>query len=106
VERWRQRIADYCRQEGLALELVFADRSVGGAELVRPGWTALLDVLNPKGAQMVVIPTDAHLSCDPVLQADMRTQLAAAGAMALVMPIRTRLVVVESNTKGRLKISG
>ena len=106
VERWRQRIADYCRQEGLALELVFADRGVNGGELVRPGWTALLDVLNPKDAQMVVIPADNHLSPDQVFQADMRAQLAAAGAMALVMPARARAVVVESNTEGRSWING
>jgi hypothetical protein len=62
VERWRQRIAEYCRAEGLALELVFADAGVPDTEPLRPGWTALLDVLNPKDAQMVIVPSEAHLS--------------------------------------------
>jgi len=86
VKRWRARITDYCRQEGLALELVFADSAVSDTEVVRPGWTALLDVLNPRNAQLVVVPSDDHLSRDPVLRADLRAQLAAAGAMAVVMP--------------------
>ena len=106
VERWRVRIAEYCRQEGLALELVFADLAVSDAESVRPGWTALLDVLNPKDAQMVVVPTEDHLSRDPVLRADMRAQLAAAGAMALVMPVRARLVAVKPHEEGRTQING
>ncbi len=101
VERWRGRIADYCQQEGLALELVFADLAVSDTELVRLGCTALLDVLNPRDAQMVVLPTDGHLSRDPVLRADMRAQLAAAGAMALVMPARTRLVASETTDEHR-----
>ncbi len=106
VERWRARIAEYCRQEGLALELVFADLAVSDTELVRPGWTALLDVLNPKDAQMVVVPTDDHLSRDLVLRADLRAQLAAAGAMALVMPLRSRLVAVNPQQNGRTQING
>jgi len=89
VERWRGRIADYCQQEGLALELMFADLAVSDTELVRPGWTALLDVLGQTGGQ-VVVPTEDHLSRHPVLRADLRAQLAAAGAMALVMPARGR----------------
>ena len=101
VERWRARIADYCRQEGLALELVFADLAVSDTELVRAGWTALLDVLNPGDAQMVVVPTEEHLSRDPVLRADMRAQLAAAGAMALVMPARARRTTHETTNGHR-----
>ena len=101
VERWRARIAEYCAQEGLALELVFADLAVRDTELVRAGWTALLDVLNLKDAQIVVVPTEDHLSRDPVLKADLRAQLAAAGAMALVMPARTRSTVQETTNAYR-----
>ena len=101
VERWRARIAEYCAQEGLALELVFADLAVRDTELLRPGWTALLDVLNLKDAQIVVVPTEDHLSRDPVLKADLRAQLAAAGAMALVMPARTRSTVQETTNAYR-----
>jgi hypothetical protein len=43
VERWRVRIAAFCRVEGLALELVFADSAVSGTELVRPGWIFTLN---------------------------------------------------------------
>ncbi len=101
VERWRARIAEYCAQEGLALELVFADLAVRDTELLRAGWTALLDVLNLKDAQIVVVPTEDHLSRDPVLKADLRAQLAAAGAMALVMPARTRSTVQETTNAYR-----
>ncbi len=101
VERWRARIAEYCAQEGLALELVFADLAVSDTELVRAGWTALLDVLNLKDAQIVVVPTEDHLSRDPVLRADLRAQLAAAGARALVMPARARSTVQETTNAYR-----
>jgi DNA invertase Pin-like site-specific DNA recombinase len=95
VERWRVRIAAFCRVEGLALELVFADSAVSDTELVRPGWTALLDVLGSKGAQVVVVPAEDHLSRDPVLRADMRAQLAAVGVTVVVMPARMRLTAAR-----------
>jgi len=81
----RRQIGAYCAREGLALELVFADSGIGDAELVRPGWTALLDALRRTGGPVVVLPTLDHLSRDPVLRAELRTQLSAAGATVTVM---------------------
>lgn len=86
VERWRTRIASYCGHEGMALELVFADVDVASTQLVRPAWTALLDVLALREFHMVIVPSGDHLSCDPLLQADLRAQLAAAGAVVVAMP--------------------
>ena len=56
VRRLRQQIGEYCAREGLALELVFADSGMGDAELVRPGWTALLDVLGQATGPVVAGP--------------------------------------------------
>jgi len=91
VRRLRRRIDAYCAREGLALELVFADSGIGDAELVRPGWTALLDALRRTGGPVVVLPTLDHLSRDPLLRAELRTQLSEAGAT----------VAVVSNTAAR-----
>jgi hypothetical protein len=96
VERWRTRIAAYCREEGLALELVFADAGVSDTELKRAGWTALLDVLRLNDAPVVVLPNDNHLSHEPGLQIELRAQLAVAGATVVVMPPRTRLAAVKN----------
>jgi DNA invertase Pin-like site-specific DNA recombinase len=84
--RLRRDIAAYCRREGLPLALVFADSGVSDTELMRPGWTALLDVLGQVTVQAVVLPTLDHLSRDPVLRSEMRTQITEAGAMVSVMP--------------------
>ena len=81
----RRDIVTYCEREGLALELVFGDSGVSDTEMVRPGWTALLDVLDRSGGQ-VVLPTLDHLSRDSTLRADMRAQLTRAGATLVVMP--------------------
>jgi DNA invertase Pin-like site-specific DNA recombinase len=98
VERWRVRIADYCRQEGLALELVFADAGVSDTVLERAGWTALLDVVRLNDAPVVVVlPNDYHLSREPGLQVELRAQLAAAGAAVVVMPARARLAAVKAH---------
>lgn len=87
LERLRRQIAAYCEREGLTLELVFADAGVPDTDQVRPGWAALLDVLAPSRAEaVVVLPTLDHLSRDPVLRADMRTCITAAGARVAVMP--------------------
>ena len=96
MERWRARIADYCREEGLALELVFADSGVSGTELERAGWTALLDVLSLKDGPVVVLPNNNHLSRDPGLQVELRAQLVVAGAVVVVMPTRVRLAAVQT----------
>ncbi|HSV64949.1 MAG TPA: recombinase family protein [Mycobacteriales bacterium] len=62
VERMRLRVANHCVREGLALELVFADNGVSDTALVRPAWTALLDVLHQAEAPVVVLPT-ARVGC-------------------------------------------
>jgi hypothetical protein len=97
VERWRTRIAAYCQQEGLPLELVFADAGVSDANLERAGWTALLDVLRLHDAPVVVLPNGNHLSCEPGLQIELRAQLVVAGATVVVMPPRTRLAAVKTD---------
>jgi hypothetical protein len=76
----------YCQQEGLALDLVFADMNMPSTQSLRPGWTALLDVLALRDARLVVVPSGDHLSRDPTLQAKLRTQLGAVGAVALALP--------------------
>ncbi len=80
LERLRARIATYCAREGLMLELVFADSGLSDTELRRPGWTALLDVLDQSGFHTVVLPSLDHLSRDPVLRAKLRAQLTTSGA--------------------------
>jgi len=100
VERWRARIADYCRDEGLTLELVFADSGVSDSELERAGWTALLDVVRLGDAPVVVLPNDNQLSCEPGLQVELRAQLAVAGATVMVMPTRARLAAVKTTHEG------
>ena len=87
LTRLRRRIAAHCEREGLALELVFADTGVPDTNPIRPGWTALLDVLAPSRAEAVVVLLSLdHLSRDPVLRAEMRTCITAAGARVAVMP--------------------
>ena len=85
MRRLRRQMDAYCAREGLALELVFADSGIGDTELVRPGWTALLDALRRTGGPLVVLPTMDHLSRDPVLRAELRTQLSEAGATVTMM---------------------
>lgn len=89
VERWRRRIGDYCRQEGLALELVFADLAVPSTQSLRPGWIALLDVLALRAAQTVIVPSNDHLSRDLELQAELRAQVADLGASVVAIPRTT-----------------
>jgi len=66
--------------------LVFADSGVPESVAVRPGWTALLDHIGRSGAQVVVLPAVEHLSGDPVLRAEMRGRITAAGARLAVLP--------------------
>ncbi len=86
LEALRRGIRAFCGREGLALDLVFADSGVQGTELVRPGWTALIDVLGQAKAHAVVLPTLDHLSRDPVLRAELRAQITQTGAAICLMP--------------------
>jgi Resolvase, N terminal domain len=85
----RQQIVCYCGAEELSLELVFGDCGVHDNVLTRPGWTALMDRLSYTSAYAVVVPSLDHLSRDPVLRTELRTQVVASGAVVLVMPTRS-----------------
>jgi DNA invertase Pin-like site-specific DNA recombinase len=84
LQRLRRDIAVYCEREGLALAVVFADVGVRHTELVRPGWTALMDAVRSGRGRTVVVLTLDHLSRDPTLREDMRAQLGGAGAAVCV----------------------
>ncbi len=91
VDRWRTRVAAHCQHEDLALELVFVDNGATDVAAIRPGWTALLDVLgldrNPwEGQPLVVLPGLTHLSEDLAVLARMRAELDHAGARTVLMP--------------------
>ncbi len=68
VDLFRRRIAQYCAERGLALELTFADNGVPDTATTRPGWTALLDALSRTGANSVVIPALGHLSRNSIVR--------------------------------------
>ncbi len=87
LEALRRSIRAFCgREGGLALDLVFADSGVPSTEPVRPGWTALIDVLSQAKAHAVVLPTLNHLSRDPVLRAELRAQITQTGALICLLP--------------------
>ena len=92
LRRWRSRIETYCASEGLgAVELVFIDSGQPDTTWVRPGWVALLDVLDlhaghEDGPPVVVVPSLARLSTDSVTLQRMRMQLDHAGARTVAMP--------------------
>ncbi len=91
AERWRCRIIAHCATEGLSPELVFVDNGVPDTAWIRPRWAALLDILGvddglDDGPPLVILPSLAHLSSDPVALARMRTQLDRAGATTSTMP--------------------
>ena len=89
LELLRGDIREFCIREGLALDLVFADSGVNDIDLVRPGWTALIDALAQANAYAVVVPTLDHLSRDPVLRAELRAQITQTGATICLMPPAT-----------------
>jgi hypothetical protein len=92
LRRWRDRIGTYCVSEGLgAVELVFIDSGLPDTTWSRPGWAALLDVLDlytsqGDGSPVVVVPSLAHLSTDSVSLQRMRVQLDHAGVWTVAMP--------------------
>jgi len=92
LRRWRSRIETYCVAEGLgAVELVFIDCGLPDTTWIRPGWSALLDILDLYASEgnrspVVVVPSLTHLSTDPVTLQRMRMQLDHAGSRTVAMP--------------------
>lgn len=87
LTRLRSEVAAYCTSENLALELVLADSGISGLKLVRPGWTALLDLLGRAASgAIVVVPDLSHISEDQMIRAELRTQINEVGAALRVMP--------------------
>ena len=90
--RWRGRIETYCVAEGLgAAEFVFIDSGLPDTAWIRPGWAALLDILDlyaghEDGLPVVVVPSLAHLSTDSVTLHRMRMQLDHVGVRTVAMP--------------------
>jgi DNA invertase Pin-like site-specific DNA recombinase len=69
IAAWRHEIAVYCRSRGLKLAGVRIDRGLPTDQIVRPGFSALLEVLELPTSTGVVIPHPDHLSRDVNAQA-------------------------------------
>lgn len=69
IAAWRHKIVVYCRSHGLKLAGVRIDRGLPTDQIVRPGFSALLEVLELSTSDGVVIPHPDHLSRDVNAQA-------------------------------------
>ncbi|MEV8440782.1 recombinase family protein [Actinosynnema sp. NPDC051121] len=69
IAAWRHAIARYCRSRGLTLAGVRLDRGLPSDQIVRPGFSALLEVLELPTSTGVVVPHPDQLSRDGNAQA-------------------------------------
>ena len=71
----------FCIQERLELDVVFADNGVDDLSMIRPGFEALMDsVAATSATQAVVVPALNHLSSDAFVLTELRLRLSRAGA--------------------------
>jgi DNA invertase Pin-like site-specific DNA recombinase len=85
----RKAIAAFCVSAGLRLITVFCDQgedgTADGADVLRPGWTGLLDALGlPEATTLVVLDLD-HLSPHEVIREGLLRQVRRTGAELRVM---------------------
>ena len=83
IAAWRREIAVYCRSRELTLAGVRVDRGLPTDQIVRPGFSALLEVLELPTSVGVVVPHPDHLSRDVNAQA-MLTRLVRRTASSLI----------------------
>ncbi|MEU7525979.1 hypothetical protein AB0A74_09615 [Saccharothrix sp. NPDC042600] len=69
IAAWRHEIVVYCRSRGLKLAGVRVDRGLPTDQIVRPGFSALLEVLELPTSIGVVVPHPDQLSQDVNAQA-------------------------------------
>jgi len=62
IAAWHKKIALFCEREGYELHGIRTDRGVSSAVLVRPGFVALLEVLELATSHGVVVVSLDHIS--------------------------------------------
>jgi DNA invertase Pin-like site-specific DNA recombinase len=82
---WRKEIATFCEARGHRLALIFVDRGLPHEQVARIGFTALLDVLELRTTQAVVIPSLDHLSSDNHAIAVLRRTIRRTGTKLIVI---------------------
>lgn len=75
----------WCGDEDWQLGAVFTDASTPPRQLIRPGFTALLDALSLPGVLGVVVVDAAHFSSHPSVVTSLVRRIRDTGAAVLVM---------------------
>ena len=82
---WRKEIAAFCEARGHRLALVFVDRGIPHEQVARIGFTALLDALELRATQAVVMPSLDHLSSNNHAIAVLRRSIRRTGTDLVVI---------------------
>lgn len=80
-----KRIQSYCDKHGFTLAQTFIDHRVPSATLIRPGLTALVDVLQLPDIAAAVVPSPHHLSWNPDLFEVIRQRICRTGARLIFL---------------------
>lgn len=93
IAAWRYEIAGYCRDHGLKLVGVHIDRRIPSNQIVRPGFAALLEVLELPTSHGVVVPHIDLLSKDRNIRALLASRIEGTAS---------HLILMEKDLRGSL----
>lgn len=82
---WRKEVAAFCEVHGYRLALIFVDRGIPHEQVARIGFTALLDALELRTAQAVVMPSLDHLSSNNHAIAVLRRLIRRSGTQLILI---------------------
>jgi hypothetical protein len=91
----------FCRSNNFMLSTVFTDIDVDDSAVVRPGFTALLDVCKLVGSYGVVVPSYRHLSSFVSTLEFLKLQIKRTGAHLIVVDdAQTMRPVLPASAQG------
>jgi hypothetical protein len=85
VNAWKRELAEAAVREDYALASVFTDNGVSDMTVIRPGFSALLDVLRLPTVYGVLLLASHHLSWRPLVFATLHRQVQLTGARVLIV---------------------